>query len=69
MWLGWKRLIPAAVVWIMVTATVNTEGISRNVRLAVFGALFLLIVLWVGRGDPRLAEVITPERRLSRGSA
>jgi NADH-quinone oxidoreductase subunit H len=69
MWLGWKRLIPAAVVWIMVTATVNTEGISRNVRLAVFGALFLLIVLWVGRGDPRLTEVITPERRLSRGSA
>ena len=69
MWLGWKRLIPAALLWILVTATVNTEGISRGVRLAVFGALIVLILVWVGRGDPRLTEAVTPQRRLSRGSA
>jgi NADH-quinone oxidoreductase subunit H len=70
MWLGWKRLIPAALLWIMVTAVVNTDGISRNVRLAVFGALFLVILVWVGRGDPRLREAMTPQpRRVSRGAA
>ena len=69
MWLGWKRLIPAALLWILVTATVNTEGISRGVRLAVFGALIVLILVWVGRGDPRLTEAVTPQRRLRRGSA
>lgn len=62
MWLGWKRLIPAALVWIMVTAIVNTEGISRNVRLAVFGALFLLVLAWMGRGDPRLTSLAQPAR-------
>jgi NADH-quinone oxidoreductase subunit H len=72
MWLGWKRLIPAALLWIMVTATVNTEGISRNVRLAVFGGLFLIILAWVGRGDPRLTQAVTPQRkarRVERGAA
>jgi NADH-quinone oxidoreductase subunit H len=69
MWLGWKRLIPAALVWIMVTAVVNTDGVSRNVRLGVFAALFLLVLGWVGRGDPRLTEAVTPQRRLYRGPA
>ena len=69
MWFGWKRLIPAALLWILVTATVNTEGVSRNARLGVFAALFVIILLWVGRGDPRLAEAVTPQRRLRRGSA
>jgi NADH-quinone oxidoreductase subunit H len=69
MWLGWKRLIPAALVWIMVTAVVNTEEVSRNWRLVVFGVLFLLVIIWVGRGDPRLSQVVTPQRRLSRGPA
>ena len=63
MWLGWKRLIPAALLWIMVTAVVNTEGVSRGARLAVFGGLFLAVVLWVGRGDPRLAETVAPRPR------
>ncbi|HZA19622.1 MAG TPA: NADH-quinone oxidoreductase subunit H [Actinomycetota bacterium] len=63
MWLGWKRLIPAALVWIMVTAIVNTDGVTRGVRLGVFGVLFLLVLAWVGRGDPRLSQVITPQRR------
>jgi NADH-quinone oxidoreductase subunit H len=63
MWLGWKRLIPAALVWIMVTAVVNTDGVSRGVRLGVFGVLFLLLLAWVGRGDPRLAQAVTPQRR------
>ncbi len=69
MWLGWKRLIPGALVWIMVTAVVNTEGVSRNVRLAVFGALFVIILLWVGRGDPRLAETVIPRKEVARGAA
>jgi NADH-quinone oxidoreductase subunit H len=71
MWLGWKRLIPAALLWIMVTATVNTDGISRNVRLAVFGALFVVILIWVGRGDPRLTGAVTPQkgRMFERGAA
>ncbi|MFN2587338.1 MAG: NADH-quinone oxidoreductase subunit H, partial [Actinomycetota bacterium] len=54
MWLGWKRLIPAALVWIMVTAVFNTSEISRTVRMGVFGAVVLLVLVWVGRGDPRL---------------
>jgi NADH-quinone oxidoreductase subunit H len=69
MWLGWKRLIPAALVWIVVTATVNTEGVSRNIRLAVFVVLAGLILVWVGRGDPRLALVMTPERGGASGSS
>ena len=63
MWLGWKRLIPGALAWIMVTATVNTDGVSRGVRMAVFGALFVLVLIWVGRGDPRLTETVAPKRR------
>ena len=62
MWLGWKRLIPGALLWIMVTAVVNTEGVSRGARLAVFATLFVVVVLWVGRGDPRLAETVAPQR-------
>ena len=62
MWLGWKRMIPAALVWIMVTAVVNTEGISRNVRLGVFGVLFLIALWWIGRGDPRLELVAATKR-------
>jgi NADH-quinone oxidoreductase subunit H len=68
MWLGWKRLIPAALVWIMVTAIVNTENASRNVRLVVFGVLGLIIVAWFVRGDPRLKTATTPRGRLSRGT-
>ena len=63
MWLGWKRLIPAALMWIMVTAVVNTEGVSRNVRLAVFGALFVVVLIWVGRGDPRLVKAVAAHPR------
>ena len=63
MWLGWKRLIPAALVWIMVTAIVNTDGVSRGVRLGVFGVLFLIVLAWVGRGDTRLTRAVTPQRR------
>ncbi|HWL66203.1 MAG TPA: complex I subunit 1 family protein, partial [Actinomycetota bacterium] len=62
MWLGWKRLIPAALLWIMVTAVVNTEGVSRQVRLAVFAALFLGVLLVVAKGDPRLKQIVTPQR-------
>jgi NADH-quinone oxidoreductase subunit H len=72
MWLGWKRLIPASLLWIMVTAVVNVnpEGVDeqtlRNIRLAVFGALFLLVLFVVAKGDPRLKQVVTPERPRSR---
>ena len=72
MWLGWKRLIPAALLWIMVTAVVNVnpegadEQLLRNIRLGVFGALFLLVLFVVAKGDPRLKEIVTPERPRSR---
>jgi NADH-quinone oxidoreductase subunit H len=65
MWLGWKRLIPGALLWIMVTAVSNTEGVSRGYRLAMFGALFVLVLIWVGRGDPRLADVIPQRKKVS----
>jgi NADH-quinone oxidoreductase subunit H len=63
MWLGWKRLIPAAIVWIMVTATVNTDGVSRNVRLFVFIGLAAVILFWAGRGDPRLTSAVSPSKK------
>ena len=63
MWLGWKRLIPAALAWIMVTAVVNTNGVGREIRLAVFGALFVIVLVWVGRGDPRLTKGVAAQRR------
>lgn len=63
MWLGWKRLIPASLVWIMVTAVVNTDGVSRNARLVVFGVLFVIVLIWLGKGDPRLTQAVTPQRR------
>jgi hypothetical protein len=72
MWLGWKRLIPAGLLWIMVTAVVNVnpegadEQLLRNIRLGVFGALFLLVLFIVAKGDPRLKEIVTPERPRSR---
>jgi NADH-quinone oxidoreductase subunit H len=69
MWLGWKRLIPAALVWIMVTAVVNTDEVSRTWRLAVFGVLFVLVLIWVGRGDPRLKQAAAPARRVRSGVA
>jgi NADH-quinone oxidoreductase subunit H len=69
MWLGWKRLIPAALLWILFTAVVNTDGLSRNVRLAVFVVLFAIVGLWLLRGDPRLRDLATPQRKVSRGAA
>lgn len=63
MWLGWKRLIPAGLIWIFVTAVVNTEEVPRNFRLAMFGLLFIGVLVWVGRGDPRLTGAVTPQRR------
>ena len=69
MWLGWKRLIPAGLTWIFVTAVVNTDGVSRGVRLAVFGVLFAIVLVWVGRGDPRLRMAVTPQKRIPSGSA
>ena len=69
MWLGWRRLIPAALLWIMFTAVVNTTGLSRGVRLGVFVGLFVVVGLWLLRGDPRLRTVTTPQRRPSGGIA
>jgi NADH-quinone oxidoreductase subunit H len=76
MWLGWKRLIPAALVWIMVTAAFNTAELSRQVRMGVFAAVMVLVLVWVGRGDPRLrslaesrARSVTRGKAVSRGPA
>jgi NADH-quinone oxidoreductase subunit H len=63
MWLGWKRLIPAALLWIIFTAVVNTEGLARNVRLGAFGVLLAIVVVFMFRGDPRLEEAVAPQRR------
>jgi NADH-quinone oxidoreductase subunit H len=67
MWLGWKRLIPAALGWIVFTAVVNTDGISRGVRIGVFAALFVIVLAWVGRGDPRLARAVAPKKGVHSG--
>jgi NADH-quinone oxidoreductase subunit H len=70
MWLGWKRLIPASLIWIVVTAVVNTPGISRNVRLAMFAVLFVAAMAYLWRGDPRLKGITAPRTRgVSRGTA
>jgi NADH-quinone oxidoreductase subunit H len=70
MWLGWKRLIPAALVWIMVTAVFNTSEVSRNVRMAVFGAVALLVLAWGARGDPRLRSLAASRAKaVTRGAA
>jgi NADH-quinone oxidoreductase subunit H len=70
MWLGWKRLIPAALVWIMVTAVFNTAELDRNIRMGVFVAVMLLVLVWVGRGDPRLKSLAESRARsVTRGKA
>ena len=69
MWLGWRRLIPAAIVWIMITAIVNTDEVPRAVKLGVFLAFALVLLVWGGRGDPRLTEAVAPTRKVSRGAA
>ena len=69
MWLGWKRLIPAALLWIMFTAVFNTPGVDRSVRLGALGVLFAVALVWIGRGDPRLKAAATPQRRAARGPA
>jgi NADH-quinone oxidoreductase subunit H len=69
MWLGWKRLIPAALGWIMVTAVLNTPGATFGVRLGAIGVMAAVVILWAGRGDPRLREAVTPTKGVSRGAA
>ncbi|MDQ3981536.1 MAG: NADH-quinone oxidoreductase subunit NuoH [Actinomycetota bacterium] len=76
MWLGWKRLIPAALVWIMVTAVFNTAELTRGVRMGVFAAVIVLVLVWVARGDPRLkdlaasrAKAVARREGVTRGTA
>ena len=69
MWLGWKRLIPAAILWIMITAVVNTDEVHRYVKLGVFLVFGLGLVFWAGRGDPRLTEAVVPSRKATSGAA
>ena len=67
MWLGWKRLIPGALGWIMVTAVLNTDDLPRAARFITLAVLAVFVLFWVGRGDPRLRGATTPQRRLNRG--
>ena len=65
MWLGWKRLIPAALaVDHGHRRVVNPEAPTSNCHgtsdWRVFGALFLLVLFIVAKGDPRLKEIVTP---------
>jgi NADH-quinone oxidoreductase subunit H len=69
MWLGWKRLIPMSLLWILFTAVVNTAGLSINWRRGIFAALFLVVAIWLVRGDPRLREATAPQRRPQSGTA
>jgi NADH-quinone oxidoreductase subunit H len=69
MWLGWKRLIPVALGWILFTAVVNTDGVSRGVRLGTFAVLFLVVLAWVGKGDPRLKGIVSVRKGVSSGTA
>lgn len=69
MWLGWKRLIPGALGWIMFTAVINTEGISQTGKYIAIGVLFVFVALWVVRGDPRLAGAVTPKQGVRSGAA
>ena len=63
MWLGWKRLIPASLGWIVITAFVNTEGVPRTWTYGAFALLFVILMIWIGRGDPRLAETFQLDRK------
>ena len=69
MWLGWKRLIPVALGWIMFTAVVNTDGVSRGVRLGTFAVLFFVVLVWVGKGDPRLKGIVSLRKGAPSGTA
>ena len=72
MWLGWKRLIPASLGWIVVTAFVNTEGVPRTWTYGAFAVLFVILMIWIGKGDPRLADSFRLDkgkRGLSSGAA
>ena len=69
MWLGWKRLIPAALGWIMVTAVLNTPGIARGVQFVTLGLAAVVLMLWVGRGDPRLKGIVATTKGAARGAA
>ncbi len=62
MWLGWKRLIPASLAWIMATAVFNTEELGRPWKMGTLGVLFVIAMIWIGRGDPRLLSAATPQR-------
>jgi NADH-quinone oxidoreductase subunit H len=64
MWLGWKRLIPAALGWIMFTAVVNTPDLPQQARWVAIGTLFVVVMVWVGRGDPRLKGIV-PRKQVS----
>jgi NADH-quinone oxidoreductase subunit H len=71
MWLGWKRLIPFALVWIVVTAVLQIPDadLGRGWKVGTLGAFFVGILFWMGRGDPRLRESVVPKRRLGHGGA
>jgi hypothetical protein len=69
MWLGWKRLIPAALGWIMFTAVVNTPDLPQVGRWIAIGTLFLVVMVWVGRGDPRLKGIVTRREAVRSGTA
>jgi NADH-quinone oxidoreductase subunit H len=64
MWLGWKRLIPAALLWIMFTAVLNSGELPLRARWIAVGVLFAVLLVWLWRGDPRLTGAAAPQRKL-----
>ena len=64
MWLGWKRLIPASLAWILVTAVLNTPGLSRGVQFATLGVMAVALMIWVGKGDPRLQGIVSVRKEV-----
>jgi NADH-quinone oxidoreductase subunit H len=68
MWLGWKRLIPLSLGWIVVSAILRAPDLDRSWRVGAMVVAFGLAMLWLGRGDPRLRDAIAPQKGVSHGA-
>ncbi|MGO4956271.1 NADH-quinone oxidoreductase subunit NuoH [Luteococcus sp. Sow4_B9] len=65
MGIGWKRLIPISLVWIvcvtLMRATMGTSGTARIVLMGLMGAVALGLLAWLMLGGTAEEEVEEPE--------